>query len=226
MMFAPQPCEFQELHADSVLARHRHHQPYAALVLSGSYLEAGDSGRRLVEAGDVIFHGRFEAHSNETRSKGAKILNLSLASNPGFAFGLLPDLDAVVRTAQRDLMAASQMVLASARPHHVAYIDWTDLLAESLRQPGLARLEDWASVHGLSPSTLSRRFLRDFGVSPKRYQVEARTQWAISSMFCSGASLAEIALEAGFADQAHMTRAVRELTGRPPSLLRRASPDS
>jgi AraC-like DNA-binding protein len=218
--FAPKPCAFQHLDAFRVLARHRHAEPYAALVLAGAYLEAGDAGRRLVEAGDVIFHGRFEAHANQARAHGAVILNLQVEGNPGFAFGVMPDLDLVVRTAERDVIAAAKMILSSARPHTTCYLDWTDLLAESLRQPGPARLEDWASMHGLSPSTLSRRFRRDFGVSPKRYQLEARTQWAIGSMAGNRLPLAEIALEAGFSDQAHMTRAVRELTGRPPSQLR------
>ncbi len=218
--FAPKPSAFQQLDAKSVLARHRHAEPYAALVLSGAYLEAGDAGRRLVQAGDVIFHGRFEAHANRARERGAIILNLPVVGSPAFAFGLLPDPDLVVRTAERDPVAAAQMIVSSARPHKSSYIDWTDLLAESLRQPGAARLEDWALTYGLSPSTLSRAFRREFGVSPKRYQLEVRTQWAIASMAGNRLPLADIALEAGFCDQAHMTRAVRALTGSSPSHLR------
>jgi AraC-like DNA-binding protein len=218
--FAPKPCAFQKLDAKTVLARHRHAEPYAALVLSGAYLEAGDAGRRLVEAGDVIFHARFEAHTNRARERGATILNLPLLGSPAFAFGILPDPDLVVRTAERDAVAAAQMMVASARPHKTSYIEWTDLLAESLRQPGVARLEDWAFTNGLSPSTLSRAFRRDFGVSPKRYQLELRTQWAIASMAGNRLALADIAVEAGFSDQAHMTRAVRALTGSSPSHLR------
>ena len=42
--------------------RHVHKRAYAALVLSGGYEEAGDSGRHRVQAGNVVLHEAFEAH--------------------------------------------------------------------------------------------------------------------------------------------------------------------
>jgi hypothetical protein len=45
-----------------LIGRHVHTRAYAALVLSGCYEEAGDSGRHRVQAGNVVLHEAFEAH--------------------------------------------------------------------------------------------------------------------------------------------------------------------
>jgi hypothetical protein len=44
------------------MPRHRHLQRYAAIVLSGGYVEAGDAGRMRVRAGDVLVH---DEHARE-----------------------------------------------------------------------------------------------------------------------------------------------------------------
>src|SRR5437764_10625734 len=64
------------------LPRHRHAAPYAALVLSGGYVEAGDAGRRRMNAGDVAFHRAFEAHANVVAEGGARRLSVPLRSPP------------------------------------------------------------------------------------------------------------------------------------------------
>jgi hypothetical protein len=68
-----------------VLGRHSHEEAYAAMVLSGSYEEAGDQGRFQAEAGDVVLHDSFEAHLDRFPPSGAVILNVRLAAGPSFA---------------------------------------------------------------------------------------------------------------------------------------------
>lgn len=60
------------------LKRHVHAKPYAALLLSGAYEEAGDLGRFQVQVSPVIFHDRFEAHLDRIPKAGAVLLNLHL----------------------------------------------------------------------------------------------------------------------------------------------------
>lgn len=60
----------QRLAPHERLPRHRHAGAYAALVLSGGYSEAWDSGRRQVSFGEVVFHRAFEAHA-EARTHAA-----------------------------------------------------------------------------------------------------------------------------------------------------------
>ena len=69
---------------------------------------------------------------------------------------------------------------------------------------------------------LSRGFGRVFGVTPQRFRLETRARAALADL--SGpATLAEVAALHGFADQAHMTRSVRDLTGATPGAWKRSN---
>lgn len=207
--------------APGELPRHRHAEGYVALVLRGGYEEAGDNGRRAVAAGDVVVHQPWQAHLNRVPGRGAEVLNLPVA--PGLSpFGRVADPDAIVRLHERDPRAAAQALTEQFRPAPAA-ADWPDDLAANLADIRLD-LRTWAQQLGVSAEHLSRRFARLYGVPPQRFRWEARARAAWSDVVASAAPLAEIALARGFADQAHMTRAVHALTGRPPGAWRRSSP--
>ena len=212
----------QRLTPGMTLPRHRHVGAYAALVLSGGYEEAGDAGRRRVEAGDVVLHGPFEAHLDRSGRVGARVLNLPTGGLTG-GFRRLDDPDAVARLAERDPIAAARLLTDLVRPAPFGADDWPDRLAAALAGSETFRLEDWALRHGLTPEAVSRGFRRVFAVSPSRFRLEARARQAWGAVRTGGGSLAAIAADAGFADQAHMTRAVSSLTGRPPGAWRIAA---
>jgi AraC-like DNA-binding protein len=204
------------------LPRHRHDHGYAALVLAGAYEEAGDSGRRWLEAGDVILHGAFEAHLNRTPAAGALVLNLPLPGEPLPAFGRVSDPDAIARAAERDLAQAVALLTAQHQPAWAPASDWPDLLAAALTA-GPVRLGEWAREHHLSAEHVSRDFRRVFGATAQAFGREARARAALEASLAGDGSLAEIAQTTGFSDQAHMTRAVTALTGRPPGAWRRSN---
>jgi len=202
-------------------ARHRHADGYAAIVLAGGYLEAGDSGRRHVEAGDVLVHRPFETHFNSMSSRGADVLNLPLVAGAALpAAGRVADPDRLARLAARDLAAASEALIEAFAPAPPPLSDWPDLLATACRDADELRIGDWARRHGLAAGTASRGFARAFGVTPARYRVEARTRSAWRAIVDTSETLAAIAAQAGFADQPHMTRCVVGLTGRAPGFWR------
>ena len=68
---------------------------------------------------------------------------------------------------------------------------------------------------GLSPRSLQRWFDRNVGVPPRTYLRLLRFSEAFAGLPCSTGSLAEHALDHGFADQAHMARDFRSLSGAP-----------
>jgi AraC-like DNA-binding protein len=217
-MLCSESASIQVLSPRQALPRHRHPIPYIAVVLEGGYVEAGDAGRRSVQPGDMVLHRRFEAHANEVSRSGAKILNLRLATYAGtLTFAQLSDCDEIVRESQRDAQAASQLALQLATPLDCQIIDWPDQLAYDLRRNDRLSLEEWAGNHGLAPATVSRGFRRVFGVTPKRYRLEIRAHRALRRLASSNALLRDIAFDAGFADQAHMSRTVRAVSGQPPS---------
>ncbi|MGH9346269.1 MAG: AraC family transcriptional regulator [Vicinamibacterales bacterium] len=85
---------------------------------------------------------------------------------------------------------------------------------ESLTLAGLA------AVGGVHPAHLTRAFRRHEGTSVASFVRGLRLAWAAERLAASHQSIAEIAAEAGFADQSHFTRAFRARTGRTPRQYR------
>lgn len=211
------------------LPRHCHREGFAAVVLQGGYLEAGDQGRRAVTAGDVLLHRPFESHLDRFTPRGAEVLILPLrtAKDPGLddwrPFATVADPDAIARLAERDPVAAADQLARTLAPAAGDAADWPDLLAQALRERPATALADWARDAGLRPESVSRGFRLAYGTTPAAYRATARARAAWFAVVASDQPLAGIAVDAGFADQAHMTRAVRQLTGHTPGRWRRAA---
>lgn len=82
-------------------------------------------------------------------------------------------------------------------------------------------IETLADEQHVSRRQLERDFGQWLGISPRHLAQVARVQ-AVSRKAQSGASLADIAADVGFADQAHMSRVVRQLTGLTPRRFTRS----
>lgn len=210
--------EIEQASPGQQLARHHHAGAYAALVLGGGYVEAGDRGRIKTRAGNVIFHAAFEGHCNCISRSGADILNLPMAAAPDAPLGVCGDPDAVAKLAERDPRAALELLMATTISAPAPVFDWPDVLAFDLRLNRVGRLDCWAASHGLSPSEVSRGFSAAYGVSPKRFRLELRAARA-ARQITGGARLSDAAFAAGFSDQPHMTRTIGTLFGRSPRQL-------
>ena len=79
----------------------------------------------------------------------------------------------------------------------------------------IVRSVDLEAVTGLSRYELARQFRASYGTSPYRYSLMRRLEFARSRLG-GGTPLAELALAAGFADQAHFTRMFRSAFGLTP----------
>ncbi len=202
------------------LARHRHAGGYLAVVLAGGYLEAGETGRIRAEAGMAIVHHDWSAHQDGFGAAGAQVLNLPLVAGLAEGPARIADPDAVVRFAERDPLAAAELVRETAVATPAGPGDWPDLLAAALAADPALPITGWADVAGLDPASVSRGFARAYGVSPKRFRLELRTRRAVRALAGWRGTLAALAAEHGFADQAHFTRAAVALTGFAPSQLR------
>jgi len=88
------------------------------------------------------------------------------------------------------------------------------------RTPRAATLSGLAAEVGVHPVHLARCFRREYGVTVGAYARGLRLEWAAARLTDADASLAEIAAEAGFADQSHFTRAFRAYAGVPPGRYR------
>ena len=213
--------------AHARVPRHRHDMAYTAVVLAGGYEECGSRGRFRVKAGDVLVHGAFDAHLDRFAEKPTNILNL-VSSTFALAMprrGRVDDPDELVQLAERDCGAAIAELQARIVPVSERALDWPDILAADLLANSNVCLRAWARAHGLSAESVSRGFGKVFGVTPARFRAEARAQATLAVIAGDrSARLAAIAADCGFADQAHMTRAVKALTGHPPARWRGSNP--
>ncbi len=212
----------EKLGARLSIPRHRHDHGYIAVVLSGSYQEAGFAGRFHLKPGDVAVHGAFDAHLDHVSLGGAEVLNLPLPPGADLpnVFSIR-DPDAIVRMAERDMFDAAIALAPSGEV--AAADDWPDRLAAFVGDAGEQALGCWADVNGLAQETLSRGFRRAFGVTPSRYRVEMKARKALNLIIETSLPLAAVAADCGFADQPHLTRTIVTLTGHPPGFWRRKS---
>jgi AraC-like DNA-binding protein len=80
-------------------------------------------------------------------------------------------------------------------------------------------LQDLCEAAHLSGSYLIRAFKKRYGVAPHEYQTNRRIQYA-KARLRDGASLAQVALDVGFADQAHFQRVFKRMTAATPGQYR------
>lgn len=83
-------------------------------------------------------------------------------------------------------------------------------------------LEELASVAGIGVWSFCKHFRASFGTTPHGYIVERRLERARRLLTQSALPLKAVAAECGFADQAHLTRAMRAHMGCTPGSLRQA----
>jgi transcriptional regulator GlxA family with amidase domain len=82
---------------------------------------------------------------------------------------------------------------------------------------GGLRIAGLANEVGWSRRQLSQRFTAEYGIGPKQASRLIRFQRARDLIAHTRLSLAQVAVDTGYADQAHLTREFRELAGDPPS---------
>lgn len=209
------------LQPGAAIPRHRHDTPYAAVVLSGGYEEAGDGGRWRAEPGDVLIHAAFSAHLDRAPVRRTTVLNLPL---PWLWARVstrmrIDDADALARLAEQDPRRGQALLLGALIPGAEGFGDEADALAGLLSRSSTP-VSGWSGERDVARQTAWRRFKAAYGVGPARYRVEARARRAWRRLVEGQEGLSDVAVAEGFADQAHMTRDVRSLTGRTPGQWR------
>lgn len=129
----------------------------------------------------------------------------------GLVLAVLIDLFGVRRDALRRRTPLTSWQLKAA----------TDYIAE--HAAGTIRLQDLAGLVGLSQSHFSHAFKASTGLPPHQWQLKARIERGQRLLAAGDRSLTEVAVEAGFSDQAHFTRVFRRLVGETPAAWRRGT---
>lgn len=226
------------------MQRHEHARHQVSLLLSGTLGESqrGDEVRLDVPAIGVKPAGL--VHANDYGPRGALMLGIDVDECVDLwrQTGLANTWRWRVRPAKA-LLLQSRVLLANMLECSAADIDAEGRIWELLSgmtacddAPGgtpprwIARacmrlhedatpLVELARDEGLHPVYFSRAFLRWTGCQPSTFRARSRFQRALAAL-SAGQSVAMAALEAGFSDQAHFSRAAREHSGLSPRQLR------
>jgi AraC-like DNA-binding protein len=153
----------------------------------------------------------------------------TLSSTDAFLFDGLRNLYATLTDAQAGIeyksRAAEIFFIDLARklkpdlpfefdmPAHAEIESAARYIRENCTQP--LRLKDICAAAGLSESHLIRSFKTRYGMTPHAYQVNCRIEYSRAQLK-QGSAIADVAIDAGFADQAHLQRVFKQMTAATP----------
>ncbi|NOU27822.1 MAG: helix-turn-helix transcriptional regulator [Polyangiaceae bacterium] len=121
---------------------------------------------------------------------------------------------------QRTRVALLEAALLAQRPHALPADGRVRRAVAALRSEG-TRVAAVATEQALSARQLHRLFEEHVGAGPKVVARILRLRRALARKPTARASWAEVAADAGYADQAHLVRECRDLAGVTPSELAR-----
>jgi len=206
-----------------LLPVHRHSDAYLTLVVDGAYTEFGPDGPVRCELGTLVLHPPFHLHGDRFDRHRVRTLNLPL---PGLSPSLVMAMRRVAdpRKARALLQrhpsawgALWEAADAAVEPRSLS--GWQPMFIARL----LAGDADAAAIAtdiGISPEHVSRTLARTHGLGPRALRAEWRFRRALVGLAGDG-SIASVAMDAGYADQAHFSRSCRAIIGMTPAALRR-----
>jgi AraC-like DNA-binding protein len=151
---------------------------------------------------------------------------LPVAALPRLAALDGPALRTAVQEAADAATAAALVdaTLAPLRPEpHPAVDRAAGLVATVDAEPGIRRVEHLAERAGLSVRGLQRFCAEWIGIGPKELVRWARLHEAAGRAAAGPVDWAALAVELGYADQAHLVRDFRRVVGEPPARYARAA---
>ncbi len=134
------------------------------------------------------------------------------------ALDALHDTGAPLETDQESVEAALRPLVIDLQPDHELVLA---LVAEMLADRTLVRVAQVTERHGVSTRRLQRLFARYVGVGPKWVLARYRMHDVVAALDAGhDGSLADLAAEHGWYDQAHFTRDFHALVGVTPARYR------
>ncbi len=145
---------------------------------------------------------------------------LAAAGSGDSGFGVVEELLGLAAAAAVQVVRGATPAATGSRAGRAALVARARE-AIAAGHPAAQGLLSLAELLGVSPYRLSRAFTAELGVSLTRYRNRVRVGKAMERLAGGEESLARLAADLGFADQAHLTRTVRAHLGRTPTSVRR-----
>lgn len=221
------------------IERHTHARASLVFVVRGEFSETTDRGAHTCGPSTLLYRPAGEPHRNMFGSAGGECLCLELEGeqpltepaawrSPALGREFLGLRDELAHHGPGAALAAhgaltvalAQLARASERgpvPRRWLGLVRDKLIDEFRANHSLAELAELAGVH---PVHLSREFQRWFGCSIAEFVRRIRIRHVQRMLRNTALPIAQVADDAGFADQAHLTRMFKRATGTTPSQFR------
>lgn len=230
------------------VAEHQHEAPYFSLLLDGTYAERGEGFDLRYEPYTLVFHSAGTLHQDRILAPSRffavdllpkwETVIVGLGGTRAHVFELAGgDPVWLMLRIYREFLARPDAVESTVEAlvyelcAHVArrsveefreppWLPEVDVVVREHFQAPL-ELASLAWSIGVHPTHLCRAFRRFRGHTISEAILGARVAHVARRLTESDESLTEIAAEAGFTDQSHMTRIFKRITGEPPGEHRR-----
>ena len=233
--------------------KHSHESAHFIFVLEGQYVLAGDSGERPVPPRSLIFVPAGTTHRNYPRTLGTRILTVSVSDSQirqARDCVRLPEKEADFQHGEVGFLAtrleaecagwrnASSLTASGFCLELLAAIAecnavkerkpprWLQTARELIHDNYCESISiaEVAKAAGVHPIHLSRTFRKFFHCTPGDYLRRCRLEKAASLLRRGRNSIAQVALECGFSDQSHFSKAFRLRLGMTPGEFRSRTP--
>jgi len=225
---------------------HAHANPHVTMLLTGSTCEKRRGAEYYRQAGEAVFFHAGEPHENSRTMHGSRNFNIEFAPAFFAAYGMkeveigeainhnplaaLAFLRAYYHFSHNDVLTGDSIAMAviglTDRQERISgqMPQWARQVSELLqdRWNEHVGLQELSTATGVHPVTISRYFSRYFGGTLSDYMRKLRVKNTLAMIKNTSHKLTRIAYEAGFADQAHFTKAFKEVTGFLPKEYRAA----
>ena len=221
---------------------HAHESAYFCLVVEGHSTQRAGKVERSRGRGRAYFYPSGEVQSERFGQQESRLFSVELWGAvqagtglerrlPGASLELAGLAALMVRRVhleahERDELGLEDRVLAligALARESSDDVRWAPIVRECLHAHFRERvtLRDLALAVGLHPVHLCRAFPRRFGVTVGEYLRGLRADHAARLLRTTDRPIAEIALEAGFSSQPHLTRELKRFLGTTPAAYRR-----
>lgn len=211
---------------------HSHAETHACFVLAGEMIDREwPRGQPPAVTAELIVSRAGAWHEIETGPVGLQcviVASPSLAAVPTMRRRTARELYEPLRTLLRSMRSSNPARRRIAEAAIIATVGhagarspwrgppgWIEEARDALARRAPMSLAGVAAAAGVHRATLARRFRAAYGLSPETFVQLQRLGRAVDQLV-GGSSIAMAALEVGFADQAHMTRAWRRHLGSTP----------